>query len=181
MGIDKRLLLAVIYIVNFYKNMWSPEPTLKNGAVPKSFKSRKIKTFIMKNSLLLFVGFLLITGCDLIDPSSKTTKSTEITGVWYAPGCGSSKGHTLTLTGSATSGIGNLASIDCNGICNPIILKFNYTISGSTMVWNFFTTQPLVYCTGYDPLSPKTPASSSHTISGVSANSFTLDSQVFNR
>jgi len=159
--------------------MWSPELTLKNGAVPKSFKSRKIKIFIMKklSLLVVFAGVLLMTSCD---PTTKTYKS-ELVGYWYAPGCGSSKGHTLYLFGSADAGNGSLTSIDCNGICSPIVLKFNYTMSGSTMVWNFISPQPVVRCSGYDDSTPKTPASSSHTISGVSANSFTLDSQVFNR
>lgn len=135
-----------------------------------------------KLSIVLFSVFAFITVYSCTDLLEEKKDEKNLTGVWYAPGCGNSKATVLTLTGSATSGTGSLSSMDCQGICDPIILTFSYKISGSTMAWSYDATQAPVRCTGYASQSPKVPAGwRDHSISNVSAKSFTLDSQVFNR
>jgi hypothetical protein len=133
--------------------------------------------------LLLILGFVF-SSCDpeslfgsddeSSSDSGETTTSSSTAGLWYASGCNDSKAHILSLN----NGIGYLSTKDCNGICSPIKLEFSYTISGNSVVFNYYATQPFVKCTGYEPSRPKPVKSSSHFIA-VSGKQLQLDNQLF--
>lgn len=79
-------------------------------------------------------------------------------GTWFSDACGDPQGVVWKFN---SGGTGSFSNPDCNGICNPIVFNFSYSVSGSTCSISYDAQQPVVLCTGFDPLSPPSPSDES--------------------
>jgi len=119
----------------------------------------------------IFLLVVLISGCKktCMDDFEKLSEKLGenggggggcFSGSWFSDACGDPRGVIWEFNADGT---GSSSNPDCNGICGPLVFTFTYTVSGSTCNLDFDAQQPLVYCTGYDPLAPNSPANSSFT------------------
>ncbi len=98
--------------------------------------------------------------------------SSCINGTWYSPACGDSRGVVWKFN---SNGTGSFSNKDCNGICNPIVFTFSYSISGGTCNVTYDAVQPYVTCTGYPDTRPQKPNDESFTFS-CSSTQLTVNS-----
>ena len=110
---------------------------------------------VFLSSLLVFVLFLSSCQKDA-DTTTTPTSSSDIVGTWTAPICGLS---CVWYLGS--NGRGYLSTQDCNGICDPMILNFSYSVSGNVITSVYDATQPIVHCSGYQDSRPNSPGTQS--------------------
>lgn len=130
-----------------------------------------MKQLVNISVALLLLGFLTL-GCKktCIDDFEKLNNkisnkgggsgSSCIEGTWYSDACGDPQGVVWKFNNAGT---GSFSNKDCNGICNPIVFNFSYSVSGSTCSISYDAQQPLVYCTGFEPLAPPSPGDESFT------------------
>ena len=130
-----------------------------------------MKQLVNISVALLLLGFLTL-GCKktCIDDFEKLNNkisnkgggsgSSCIEGTWYSDACGDPRGVIFNFNADGT---GNSSNPDCNGICTPFVINFSYSVSGSTCSLDYDAQQPVIYCTGFDPLSPGSPADESFT------------------
>lgn len=101
-------------------------------------------------------------------------------GTWYSPACGDPHGVIWTF-GAKT---GSFSNKDCNGICDPMIFKFSYEMSGNICSLTYDAVQDIVHCPGYTDSRPPTPKPASITIT-CSGSELTVSSgngtQVFTK
>lgn len=95
-----------------------------------------------------------------------------IEGTWYSSACGDSKGVVWKF---GSNGKGSFSNKDCNGICNPIVFSFSYSISGKTCSISYDAKQPVVKCNGYPDTAPPKPKDESFTFT-CDANKLTVTS-----
>lgn len=95
-----------------------------------------------------------------------------IEGTWYSSACGDSKGVVWKF---GSNGKGSFSNKDCNGICNPIVFSFSYSISGKTCSIKYDAKQAVVKCTGYPDTAPPKPKDESFTFT-CDANKLTVTS-----
>jgi hypothetical protein len=135
--------------------------------------SNVFKEWFMNKLKYSFVGIfllvVLISGCKktCMDDFEKLSEKLGenggggcFSGSWYSDACGDPRGVIWNFNADGT---GSSSNPDCNGICGPLVFTFTYNVSGSTCYLDFDAQQPVVYCTGYDPLAPNSPPNSSFT------------------
>jgi hypothetical protein len=79
-------------------------------------------------------------------------------GTWYNTACGDTKG-VVWYFDSPNSGQSYFSNKDCNGICTPFKLKFNYVITGNSCKVTYLdqSKQDVIKCDGYADKQPTIP------------------------
>ena len=111
------------------------------------------------------------------NPSGGSDDSNGIVGYWISPSCGFSDANSFRFN---SNGRGVQASKDCSGICGSIVLNFSYTVSGNNLICVFDASQPLVYCSGYNPQSPNSPGTLTIPFN-LNGNTCTISGDVYHR
>jgi len=110
------------------------------------------------------------SACEKPVNEDSVTTGIGIIGTWITPSCGFSDAATWYF---GSDGRGSLTTKDCNGICNPTVLNFSYTVSGNTLNSVYDATQPIVHCEGYDDSRPGSPGTTSQSFD-LSGNTLTV-------
>lgn len=76
-----------------------------------------------------------------------------IVGTWVTTTCGGSGRQYYVFN---SSGTGYSQNDECNGICEPMVFRYDYELDGSTCTLNYTSADP-VYCEGYGTNTPMTP------------------------
>lgn len=131
---------------------------------------------IFTSITLLLLCTLFIAGCDKDPLDEETVAAAEDgtldvgtgscpVGVWYSPACGNSKGVVWTF-GSDKKG--KFSNMDCNRVCDPMVFKFSYSMSGNQCSITYNAVQDIVNCPGFQPSRPPTPKNTTITLECVS-------------
>jgi hypothetical protein len=130
-------------------------------------KIRKLLLMIV----LITIGATVFSACEKEDPEEDpVTTGNDIVGTWITPSCGFADAATWYF---GSDGKGSLTTRDCNGICNPTVLKFSYTVSGNTLNSVYDANQDPVYCEGYGESPIGSPGTTSQNFD-LNGNSLTV-------
>ena len=105
---------------------------------------------------IIIITLLAIAGL-MSTVKAQTTNVLAKTGDWYSTACNDPKAIVWHF---GTDNKGYISMKDCNGYCKPMILKFSYTVTGTTLKTVYDTTQEPVDCSG-EMTTPKSPKETS--------------------
>ena len=107
----------------------------------------------IKISFFAIMVFLLFANLS----KAQTTNVLAKSGDWYSTACNDPKGIVWHF---GTNNKGYISMKDCNGYCKPMVLKFSYTVTGSTLKTVYDASQDAVDCSG-EMTKPKSPKETS--------------------